>query len=213
MEAALFSQDRLQQFQVCCRGFSDGIDADQLQLLGGLFSAPVEVIDGERPHFGRDFLRIQGVGPVRFLKVAGHLCEQFIVRDSHIDRKAKLFSDCIPDLPGQLQSSFPVFRRDPLCEVEKGLIDGHLLQERCVPGQDFHHGMGIFSIGLKIRRDQDQLGAFLQGLDNRLARLDAVFFCRNGFGRNDSVAGLDVAAHCGGDGAQIHGSGILFQAL
>ena len=213
MEAGSFSQDRLQKNKVCGCSISDGIDADQPELLCSLFSASIEVTYGERPHFGRDFLRIQGMGPVRLLEVAGHFCQQFIAGNTHVDGKTQLFSDSIADLTRKYQCSLPVFRPDPVREVEKSLIDGHLLEERCVLCQDIHKRVGIFPVGLKIRRDKDQVGTLLQCLDNRLARLDTIFFGRNGFGRNDPVTGLDISSHCRGNRAQIYGSGIFLQAL
>ena len=88
--------------------------------------------------------------PVRFLKVAGHLGKQFIIRDADIDSKAQFFSDLIPDLLRQDQRPLPILRRNLLCQIQKGLIDRHLLKERCVLRQDFHKGAGIFPIGLKI---------------------------------------------------------------
>ena len=68
-------------------------------------------------------------------------------------------------------------------------------------------------VSRKIRRDCDKLRTFLQRLDDRFSRLNAVFFGRYGLGGNNSMAGLDVAAHCGRNCAQIYASRLLAQLL
>ena len=69
-----------------------------------------------------------------------------------------------------------------------------LLQQGCVPGQNFHQCARILPIRLEVRRHQDQLRIFLQGLDYRFAGLDAVFLGFFAFGQYDAVAILRVAA-------------------
>ena len=150
---------------------------------------------------------------VRFSEITCHLGQQFVAGDSNVDSKAEFFSDTIPDLLCQGQRPLPVIRPDPLCQIQKGFIDRHLLQERCVLRKEIHQRMRISSIGLKIRPDQHQMGTFLQRLDHRFSCLYSVFFCRNGFGSDDPVACLYIPSHCGRNGAQIYRSGFFLQLL
>ena len=73
--------------------------------------------------------------------------------------------------------------------------------------------MGIFPIGLKIRRHEHQLRTFPESFDYGFARLDAEFLGGDGLGRDDAVARLDVAAHRGRNCAQVDRARLLFQAL
>ena len=102
--------------------------------------------------------------------------------------------------------SIPVPGGQEVCDVEPGLIDRDLLKDRCDFREDLHQTAGIFPVGGKIRRDEDQVGALLQGFYYRLSGADPVLFCRNGFGCNDPVARFDIASDCGGNRAQIHTS-------
>ena len=57
------------------------------------------------------------------------------------------------------------------------------------------------------------MGTFLQGFDHRFSRLDTIFFGRDGFGCNDTVACLHVTTHRRRDGAQVQGSRLFFEPL
>ena len=143
---------------------------------------------------------------VWFLEVAGHFCEEFIAGYADVYGESQPAGDLLPDVLSQRFRSIPVPGGQEVCDVEPGLIDRDLLKDRCDFREDLHQTAGIFPVGGKIRRDEDQVGALLQGFYYRLSGADPVLFCRNGFGCYDPVARFDIASDSGRDRAQIHTS-------
>ena len=218
MGAGLFSQGPFEDFRICPGGVTDRYDSQGVQAGCCRAAAAVQFPYGQGPHLPRHLVREQGMGPVRFLKVTGHLGQEFVGGNAHIDRESQAFPDLFPDSGGNLQNSLPLLfpgtgaaRR--ACHVHIGFIDRDLFDHFRVFFQNGNELAGILFICFTVSGYQDQVRTFLQGLHHRFPGLYTVLFGRNGFGCDDPVPGLYIPSHGGRDCTQVQGLRILPQSF
>ena len=207
IRAAFFSQDRLEDPDVRPRRVPDGADPERVQARRRGCPASEQFSDRQRPQLLRDLRRPERMRPVGFFEIARHLREELVLRDTDIDRKLKLFPDLLPQC-----RRFRQRVRDAR-HIRESFIDGHLFHQGGMLFQDPDECLGILSVGLKIRRDQDQVRTFSQRRHDRLPGGDPEFFCRNGFRRDHSVPRLHIPSHSRRHRPEIQGGGIVLQPL
>ena len=144
---------------------------------------------------------------VGLFKVGGHFGKQAVGRDADIDREAQLPAHAAADGVGDGQRRAE--QRLGAGHVKEGLVDAVLFNIRGVVVQNSNQCLAVFDVEVKVRRHDGQPRALGAGGEKALPCLDAEFFRRSAFGQHNAVALGLVAAHNGGDGAQVDGSAVL----
>ena len=130
---------------------------------------------------------------IRFFKVGCHLCQNFSGRYPHIYRESEPFIHLIFNFIRTFHR-----RCEPVCDfckIHVTFIHTDLFYMCRVSTQEIHKSPAVFAVHLVIRRITFQIRTLTKGIRNRFPCTNAIFFCRNGFCQNDTVAGLLVAAN------------------
>ena len=209
-ENAVALEMRLKKSTVRVRQLSDCMDAELLQTGSTLSSDHKELMDRERPHFGRNLIPVERVYTIRLFKITRHLCEQLVLCDADVDGKAKGIPHLICDLTCRcFRGRKTVADR---CVEKVAFVDRYLLNVRSVGVQKCHQFPAACTVERMIRRNQRKKRTFPQGGSDRFAGMDTIAFGGNGLGEDDTVPLLFIAANDGRDRAQIHRCRILLQS-
>ena len=149
-----------------------------------------EIAYGKRPHFGRDLFGKKGMYFVRLFKVGGHLGQELVGGDPHIDSKTQLLTDRILDQGSGLQ--WGAEEAGGAGHIGKGFIYRHLLNDRGKAGQYFDKTSGALAVQLMSGRNTDQIRTFAQSIDDGFGGADPIFFGGDRLGQDDTVAALPV---------------------
>ena len=109
---------------------------------------------------------------IRFLKVRGHLRQKFIGGDSDIYSKSQFLADSFPDFIGHLHGTAK--EMDSAGHVQENLVDTEFLMVRRIFLQKIHHAAGAFNVKIKPGRDNHQIRALTQGLNQGLTCGDSI---------------------------------------
>ena len=140
---------------------------------------------------------------IRFLKVRGHLRQKFIGGDSNIYSKSQFLPDSFPDFIGHLHGTAK--EMDSAGHVQENLVDTEFLMVRRIFLQKIHHAAGAFNVKIKPGRDNHQIRALTQGLNQGLTCGDSILLGQRRLGQHDSVAGLGVPSNRRSNRSQIQG--------
>ena len=142
---------------------------------------------------------------VRLLKIAGHLGEDLVLTDAHIDGKTQGVPDLVLDGVGDGHG----IGIDPMgaAHVQEALVDGIFLHHRRILPADVHERLGGLLIQPKIRPRQHQIGTLPQGHRHRLAGADPKLLRRNGLRLNHARPLLPIPTDGRGDQPQVSFTG------
>ena len=149
---------------------------------------------------------------VRLLKIRSHFCQNFIGRDSNVDRKTKVFINIVADISSALFRGRKTGSDRGI--VQKTFIYTDLLDFRRQGAEKADKLLAVTAVRIVIGRNDRKGWAFFQGICHRLCGVNMIpVFRRQRLCQNNAVAGLPVAADDGGDHPDIHTVRVLFQKI
>lgn len=131
---------------------------------------------------------------VRLFEVTGHLGQDLAVADAHIYSEAQSIPDLILD--GVRNSHWIRIDLMSTRHIQEALVDGVFFNDRCILPANVHKGPGAFFVEPEVWPCQEHIRTFAQGHSHRFTGFDTELLGRNGFGKDDAVALLPIAANC-----------------
>ena len=185
----------LQSVHIRTGQISYRINSQAVQPVRSCFSHQKQPFHRERPHFFFNFLREQGMYQIRFFEIPGHFGQKAVAGHTDVYGEAQFLPDLILQLPGK-------FHRIPIKhliagKIRPGFINAVLDHMVGIAFQQRYQSLRIFHIQMEIRRDNDQVRAFLPGCHYRLPCLNPIFLGRRALGKHNTMASLLIAAHNG----------------
>ena len=132
---------------------------------------------------------------VWLFKIRGHLCQQTIGGDAHIDRKSEFVANDIFDDMGSFHRIAVISgNRHIFC---KAFINAVLADGWCIMMQQIKKLVTAYTVIMMFRRYDGQAGTFSQSVRNGFTGADAVSGSRHGFGQYNTVPFGHIAAYNG----------------
>ena len=139
---------------------------------------------------------------VGLFKVGGHFSQNLLIGYPDIYRKAKAVPYLVFDgFRSLLRGGVAVFYGG---KIHKAFVYAELFNFRADIGQKMHEFPAFPVIKRMVGGFYYKGRTFSERVYNGLACDDAIFFCRNGFGKHHAVAAFHVASYDGGNRAQIN---------
>ena len=131
---------------------------------------------------------------IRLLEVGGHLREQLIGADAHINGKTQPGLDFILQLRSHVHR---IIRLTAQRHIDEALIDAELLQYGRISAADGNEALRALFVPLPIASHDDQLRTGAKRHRHRRCHLHPQLLGRNGRSRNDTAAVRWVTRHHG----------------
>ena len=123
---------------------------------------------------------------VRLLKIRSHFCQNFIGRDSHVDRKTKVFINIVADISSALFRGRKTGSDRGI--VQKTFIYTDLLDFRRQGAEKADKLLAVTAVRIVIGRNDRKGWAFFQGICHRLCGVNMIpVFRRQRLCQNNAV--------------------------
>ena len=129
---------------------------------------------------------------IRLFKVRGHLGQQLIRADAHINRESQLRLHLVLQLGGHCNSVLPCAAQ---AHINEALINGELLQHRRAGLADGYEAFRALFVPLPVPSHDHKLRILTQCHRDRFRDTDSQFLCRNGCRRNDAPPVIGITRH------------------
>lgn len=147
---------------------------------------------------------------IGFLEVRGHFRKKLIGGNTDIHGEAERVPYLVFDCRSGGNGTAVRFLVSG--KIHVAFINADLFDSGTESAQKFHQPLAVGAVQFMIRRNQQKMGAFLEGMGYRFSGGNMVCLGWDGFGQDDAVAAGHIAADNGGDFPQIQ-SAAVFQLL